>query len=304
MSEFHGKQKRREYFEGWYLKLQTEEFSIGVIPAYHIDQNGVKSVSIQIITEDQVYYLPFSPKKFHASADRFCVRVGRNLFTEQGMKLEIHREELQLAGTVRFYNLSKLRSPIMGPFTGLPMQCSHGVLSMLHDLSGSLTLNGRQLDFNGSVGYLEKDFGRSFPSSYLWTQCVDWSGKKDCSLVAAAADIPAGLFSFHGFFAVIHYHGKEYRLATYLGGRIVSRSPNELHLKQGNLNFHVLKLDSGYEEADRHQAEDGYRLRAPVKGSMERLVKEHISCRVRYRFCKGRQVIFDFVSEKASFEFG
>ncbi|MEZ4893124.1 MAG: tocopherol cyclase family protein [Saprospiraceae bacterium] len=33
-----------------------------------------------------------------------------------------------------------------------------------------LTINGEELDFTGGKGYMEKDWGRSFPSAYFWMQ--------------------------------------------------------------------------------------------------------------------------------------
>ena len=68
------------------------------------------------------------------------------------------------------------RSDIMGSFRFFAgMQCAHGVVSMEHSLSGTLELNGRQLEFSDRTGYIETDRGRSFPSEYLWTQCT-WKG--------------------------------------------------------------------------------------------------------------------------------
>jgi hypothetical protein len=43
-------------------------------------------------------------------------------------------------------------------------------------------------------------------------------------------------------------------------------------------------------------------LRAPVSGGMTRLIRESPSCSVRYRLIKNGRVVFDFVSDHASFE--
>ena len=44
------------------------------------------------------------------------------------------------------------------------------------------------------------------------------------------------------------------------------------------------------------------RLRAPVMGDMSRFIRENVSCRARYRFEKGGNTLFDFISEEAGFE--
>ena len=55
----------------------------------------------------------------------------------------------------------------MGPFRFIAgMECSHGVISMMHSLEGTIEINGEIVDFSGGTGYIETDRGRSFPSAY------------------------------------------------------------------------------------------------------------------------------------------
>ena len=54
----------------------------------------------------------------------------------------------------------------MGWYAYLPiMECYHGILSMDHELSGELIYNGDFLAFNKGRGYIEKDWGKNFPTS-------------------------------------------------------------------------------------------------------------------------------------------
>ena len=78
----------------------------------------------------------------------------------------------------------------MGPFAYFPfMECFHGVLSMKHRVSGSIVVNSKELIFNNGIGYIEKDWGRSFPKRYLWLQCNDFS-TEETSIMVSIADIP------------------------------------------------------------------------------------------------------------------
>ncbi len=52
------------------------------------------------------------------------------------------------------------------------MECYHGVVSMYHLLSGHLEINGDKVDFSGGKGYIEKDWGRSMPSDWIWIQAT------------------------------------------------------------------------------------------------------------------------------------
>lgn len=64
---------------------------------------------------------------------------------------------------------------------------------------------------------MEGDRGYSFPRNYVWTQC----SFPDGALMLSIADIPIGGFHFTGVISIVLLHGKEYRLATYLGSKAV-----------------------------------------------------------------------------------
>lgn len=309
--------RRRSYFEGWYLKHQTKGCSIAFIPAFHTDRKGKRTASVQVITENGAWNFPFDEKECQVAKKGFCVKMGKNLFSEKGISVCLCNENISITGTLHYSPFTKLETDMMGSFRFVPfMQCRHGVLSMSHQIKGNLVINEKSCDFAGGTGYVEMDSGSSFPDSYTWTQCSDWSGKQDCSLMASAASIPFGLFQFKGCICAIWYHGKEYRLATYRGARVTKDTETELIIRQGRYRLSVRRL---WEEENRSRKDDSrqedchgqkteaqmtgdQQLRAPVQGSMSRMIKENISCTVHYCFMSGRRVIFDFTAEKASFE--
>ena len=44
----------RPYFEGWYFKHQTQQGQTpALIPAFHIDSEGCRSASLQVISNDR-----------------------------------------------------------------------------------------------------------------------------------------------------------------------------------------------------------------------------------------------------------
>ena len=78
----------------------------------------------------------------------------------------------------------------MGPFSHLSfMECNHAILSMKHSVSGILMFNGKILNFDQGIGYIEKDWGTSFPSSYLWCQANDFF-TRTTSFFLSIATIP------------------------------------------------------------------------------------------------------------------
>lgn len=287
---FHGEHKTGPYFEGWYFKCQTREgFSLALIPAMHIREDGTKSASIQVITEDDAWWLEYPASSFAASRDSLEIQVGGNRFAEDGLLLDIEREGLSLHGRVHFGPFRMLRTDIMGPFRWLAhMECAHSVISMGHSVDGKLELNGSALDLSGGRGYIEADRGRSFPARYLWTQCV-WEG---CSLMLSIAAIPLGRLHFTGCICAIVLNGQEHRIATYRGVKIQSWSARGAVLRQGKYTLEVRLLEQ------REQP-----LRAPADGDMTRTVHESLCARVRYRFWRDGELLFDHTDAHAGFEY-
>lgn len=290
---YHGAAKHGPYFEGWYLKLQTNDHkSLALIPAVHIGSTNQLHASLQVITNDAAWWLEYPCTEFHASETLFQIHLSKNTFNEKGIWLNVNQNGLSLHGMVQFGPFTPLKSDIMGPFRFVPgMECSHGVISMGHSLEGALILNGENRDFSGGMGYAETDRGSSFPNAYLWTQCI-WQEAKCNSLMLSIAAIPLLGGHFTGCICTILHDGKEYRLATYRGARAERWSKNGALVHQGNYRLSV-ELLAGHR----------FPLRAPEKGNMSRTIYERLCCKVRYRFWCGDRLLFDHIDDCASFEY-
>lgn len=288
---FNGENKTGPYFEGWYFKCQARDgCSLALIPAMHICEDGQRSASIQVITEDHAWWLEYPASSFAASRNSLRIQIGENCFSEAGLLLDVEREGLSLHGRVRVGPFQFLRSDIMGPFRWLGnMECAHSVISMGHMLHGQLELNGSVLDLSGGTGYIEADRGRSFPAEYLWTQCM-WNG---CSLMLSIATIPFGKLRFTGCICAIILHEHEYRIATYRGTKIQNWSAHGANLSQGRYRLEVQLLEQKAQS-----------LRAPSDGNMNRTVHESLCAKVRYRFWRDGKLLFDHTDEHAGFEYG
>lgn len=279
---------QRNYFRGWYFKLQSESQTMALIVAYHRSR-GKETASLQIITDDYVNVVEYPIEDYRKEKKGFDVSLGKISFRTGGLHLDVHQEGLDLSGDVSFGPWTGIKGDIMGPFRFVPfMQCRHEVLSAFHDVDGVLTLNGKDYDFTGAKGYIEGDRGYSFPSVYLWTQCLFDGG----SLMLSVADIPFGLFHFTGLIGFVHIDGKEYRLATYCGGKASDIKDGGCTITQGNMRF-TAKLVRKNEHS----------LRAPVKGSMVRTIRESASCEAHYTFSIDGVSLLDLTSDKASFEY-
>lgn len=274
------------YFKGWYFKCCTGDKTVAFVAAYH-HSGKTKTASLQIITDDAVFNIPFKVSKYTEKS--LSVKLGDCIFSEKGIFLNYRNEKLSLSGSLDFGILSPISYDIMGPFAMVPfMQCRHSVYSMRHTINGEIAINGSAFNFYNGIGYIEGDRGRSFPERYIWTQCCFGSN----SLMLSVADIPFLGISFTGIIGVVLLNGKEYRIATYLGARVKSINDNTVTVKQG-----------GFELTAKLLEKNPHPLFAPVNGNMSRTVHESASCKAYYRFSYNNKPLCEFTCDTASFEF-
>lgn len=321
------------FFEGWYFKHQSKDQMLALIPGIHVTSNGKKHVFIQIIANDNSYYIPYSMKECYINRIKSIIRIGDTTFTKKGIKIDIKSNELILKGKIRYGNFDPIQYTIMGFFKYIPfMECKHEIISMHHALSGNVLINNKKVNFNNGIGYIEKDMGLSFPVAYKWLHC-NYFETQACSVIVSAATIPYAKRSFEGCICVIHYGGKEYRLATYLGVKIIQCNSEMICLKQGKYLFKVLILE--YNQTKNNQKENNlteieqlknsqldnrqfenriekqdnnmitsfsHKLYAPKLGDMSRMIHEKHFCKCRFILYKESNVIFDLISNYASLE--
>lgn len=280
------------YFKGWYFKAQNPRQTVAIIPAMHIDEKGQKSASIQIIADQGVWNINFPYDHFSCLRKKLQVKIDGNIFSDQGLILNIKTDEITVYGQLKFGSLSPVRYDIMGPFRYVPfMECRHSVFSLTHTVNGLLEINGHSYRFDNDTGYIEGDRGGSFPETYAWTQC-NFFDESPCCIMLSAAEIPLGVFHFTGIIGVILWRGKEYRIATYLGAKVVHISDGSIVISQGKFKLTASLI----------RKQDNL-LYSPVRGSMKRLIHESLSCTAHYSFEKDGQILFDFITDRASFEY-
>ena len=286
----HSGARLRPYFEGWYFKHQAGGRSLALIPGVSRDGLGGGQAFIQVLTDTASYFVPDPVEAFAVRRAPLGVRVGRSVFTGEGIFLDIRTPEIRLQGKMHYGPLSPLKADIMGPFRFVPrMECRHGVVSMRHTLRGRLRLQDEAVAFDGGVGYIETDRGVSFPRDYLWTQCS--APELDASLMVSVASIPFLGREFQGCIAAVQCGDRELRMGTYSGVKVRRYSPSGLILQQGR---HCLKAE--FQDASRQV------LQAPVCGGMIRPVRETIACTARYRLYERGRLLLDWTSAQASLE--
>jgi hypothetical protein len=278
---FQGRHKtRKNYFEGWYFKCidLDQKAPLAIIPGVSYQKDGRDAhafIQIMDVAHGQVHYFRFPLSDFHADEKTFDVHIGDNYFSRNELRLNIENEQGSYKGTLRFENIvpfpRTLASPgIMGPFTFVPfMECYHGIVNIHHEIQGCLTFNQVEYCYNGGYGYIEKDWGTSFPSAWIWLQSNHFP-EGNVSLMFSYANIPWLGKSFMGLISFLRIGEKLYRFGTYTRAKI-----DRLHSEDGRLQIqlsdkhHVLSI----------QVENGAggMLKAPKNGLMADVIRESIS---------------------------
>lgn len=224
---YHGFNRKPPFFEGWYYKLVNQDGSarFAIIPGIILGDTGHAFIQVLNGSTGVSQYFSFSLNQFRASRERFEVCIGENRFTSKSIDLHILDQETHIQGQLDFQDISPwpvtLFSPgIMGWYAWVPrMETYHGVVSLDHSILGSISIQDAELDFSHGRGYIEKDWGASFPEAYIWFQTNHFE-TPGVSLTASVAIIPWIRNSFRGFIIGLWVHGKLYRFATYTRARI------------------------------------------------------------------------------------
>lgn len=235
---YHGHQAHPPFFEGWYFKLITadEVHRYAIIPGVILGDQGHAFIQVLNGSDGTSTYHTFPLEDFWASEDEFDVRIGSNHFNIDSIRLDIARPEGSIKGRLVFDDPTPWpvtrRSPgIMGWYAWVPaMECYHGVLGFDHAIHGSLNINNKEITFEGGRGYIEKDWGKSFPSAWVWFQSNHFEVPATC-ITASVAVIPWLGSSFNGFIVGLWHEGRLYRFATYTGAKIETLDIEEKHVR-------------------------------------------------------------------------
>jgi tocopherol cyclase len=301
---FQGNLRIKNYFEGWYFKHVSRDLEdiYSFIPGVSLSEKDSHAF-IQVINgiTGKTEYISYRLDQFSWDKKSLYLKIGNSVFTDAYIDLKIKNNKICVNGFLDYRNIIKypknLFSPgIMGWYSFVPfMECKHGIVSVNHDLIGSLKINDNTIDFNGGKGYIEKDWGTSFPEAWLWIQTNNFSDK-DTSFTFSLAKIPWRGKFFIGFIAFLYYKKKFYLYSTYNRSLIIelTRTGTSVSISVKNhdslLKIFVIKKTFG-------------ELRAPVSGNMSRRIKESVDSEVALSlFDDHNNLIYNDYGKRAGLE--
>ena len=302
---YHGHSQKRPFFEGWYHKMSSKNGEAFVlIPGiYRSGANNNQTAFLMFYqgSSGRVDYIPYKVEEFQCNPNSYKLKLGNNYFSLERVVLDFKNEDLIVKGEISANKLnpwpvSLIERGCMGWYGYVPtMECFHGILSMNHNLSGYLDINGDRIDLNQGVGYIEKDWGRNFPKDWVWAQSNNFN-EPQLSISASLATIPWKNYEFSGFIVGIQYHKKLYRFTTYNFSKILKiKFENDTLfwvIKKGSLQLEI-KIKAG--------SKSGI-LYAPDKTGMVPKVKEYLDGELSFVLKKDGKKILDESSGQSAVE--
>lgn len=298
--QYQGWGQHRKYFEGWYFKLVSadEQHALAFIPGISMGEDGQKHAFIQVMDgkKCQAEYHRFVETDFQPSSHGFDVKLAQNSFSSTELNLNLS----EISGQIRLLNTTPwpkmLGAPgIMGWYSFVPfMECNHGIVSMHHELVGKLKFHGQTIDFNGGRGYVEKDWGRSFPRAYVWMQSNHFQKTTEASLMASVAHIPWLGSYFIGFISGFWLEKRLYKFATYTGAK------KHLKITDGQVELVLVNPNTELRILARQAA--GTALISPLSGEMKGKIQESLQATLHVEFLQKGRRIFEDTGRNAGLE--
>ncbi len=293
---FQGSLNNKNYFEGWYFKHVSKDLKhvYSFIPGISLNPDNPHAF-IQVINgvTGSTQYIEYPVSEFSFSKKEFKVQVSDSVFTANDMLLNIDSAQIKVTGRLSYsaivkYPSSSFSPGIMGWYSFVPfMECKHGVVNVSSRVDGVVTIDGELVDFSGGKGYIEKDWGTSFPESWIWLQSNNFASSDAC-IMMSIAKIPWLGSYFTGFLGFLYFEGNFYPFSTYHKSKIT-----ELGLADEKLTIglkgkkHQLKITATLKISGI--------LLAPKIGKMSRHIKESVDSELEVILSdlKGNEIYHD-----------
>ena len=307
---FHGRRKKKDFFEGWYFKMvdHSEKNAYAVIPGVSIAGDPLKSHAFVMFLDSRaqrMHYFRYPMDDLKASDKKFEITIGGSSFRIDEMRLNLEQGGDWIVARISFKDTYpwpvKLLSPgVMGWYAFVPgMECYHGILSMDHAIEGFVEAEGIRTDLRGSRGYIEKNWGASMPSSWIWMQTNHFD-RVGISLSGSIAKIPWLGNYFTGYIFGFLYDKKLYEFTTYSGAKVTGLDVTDDSIRI-RLENKVYRLDIN---ADRPE---GVELPAPRLGEMTAKVNESLRSSINVTLLRknshGTELIYSGTGRNAGLEF-
>ena len=296
---YHGSKKKSNFFEGWYFKIcdRADDHVFAFIPGIAKGNlTGEPHSFIQVLDGKQALYsyLKYPQDEFSYQKNYFNIGVENNCFSLNGLKLDLVDKDKIIKGLLKFKKIKKWPDSLINPGSmGFYnyfwfMECFSHVCAQDGEIEGELQIGSKKVDFTGGKVYIEKNWGRSFPRSWIWIQSNSFA-QKDIAFTCSIGRVPFIFGSFSGFLVALNFGDKFYKFTT------INKSKMEIIRKDNDVA--ILFSRKNLELKVRTLSKKGLFMQCmgPKEGAMIPLLEENLKGEVELE-------LRDIVSSKTIFQ--
>lgn len=174
-SNLQGNFDRNKYFEGWFHKIYSTKYkaSFILIYGYATGNSTNKFGFIQVhIPNQQTLMMYFNKNEILCDSNQHVIRMGAHVLTTH--KIDINTNEIGIQLDLTNNQPIRTFKNSMGYNYVIPnLPCYHAILNKSHTISGEIRAGDTSFVMDKDMGYLEKNWGTSFPDNYIWLHAVD-----------------------------------------------------------------------------------------------------------------------------------
>ncbi len=307
---YHGDKKKRNFFEGWYFKIcdKYDDNVFAFISGIAKGKSNKDSHSFVQVLEGKyaLYsYIKFNEDDFGFKKDHFHVCVKDNSFSLEEMKLNLIYKNKIIKGSLKFKNIKKWSDSLINPGSmGFYnyfwfMECYTQVCAQDGDIDGELQIGDEIIDFTGGKVYVEKNWGKSFPKSWIWVQSNSFDEER-ISFTCSIGRVPFMFGSFSGFLVALNIKDKFYSFT--------SINKSTMNIKRGDSDVEILFRRKNLELKVKTQSKKNMFMlcMGPKDGEMIPLVEENLKGEVELelRDIETSRIIYSGKGKSTGIEYG
>lgn len=307
---YHGEKKQRNFFEGWYFKVcdQNDDHVFAFIPGIAKGKEPSQNHSFVQVLEGKLArysYIKFNEDAFTFQKNDFYVSVLDNSFSLEKIRLNLVHKNEKIQGSLKFKEIKKWPDSIINPGSmGFYnylwfMECYSQVC--VHDglVEGNLKIGEKIVDFTGGKVYIEKNWGKSFPKSWVWIQSNSFD-EDEISFTCSIGRVPFFFSSFSGFLTAVNIKEKFYPFTT------INKST--MNIKRDDMDVEIIFKRKNFELfVKTHSQKNKYIVcKGPKDGHMIPLTEETIvgEIELELRDIESGKIIYSGRGRSAGIEYG
>lgn len=227
-------------FNTWYFKTvdPAERHIWALMPGVCLDRRpGASFCFVRVLdgVTGRCVTHEYPMDQFWSSRRGFDIVCGHSRFAGTQVQLHMDGPDLCLTGDLQFAHLPQW--PV-GPWLHAPrgrvsppvplLEASHRVLSPDAHITGSLVMDGEDIDFTGGHAYIESDVPTQVAGSSVWVQSNHFD-EPDMSLVASLSEVPVAGQLLTRIVVALVAGERVYRWTTWNGSRLTHLMADDRH---------------------------------------------------------------------------